>query len=696
MNEKHNFRYDPLYRVIDETEEMRIVEGNFKILFDRLKGINNLGIIPKVFGMAKYPKYEHELGTIHQINSLLEIADKNTIPDKYRKPLKLASLFLHIGHLPFTYSTERALLLASNLGDRSQDNKIKKYARERIKKVLDKGNFGEDKKQTIVSNIFSLRDYKLLYKYFSGDILVSRWGNLKDKFGGLNDEDLEILIRDLIDSENDGYTYLNLADQADFVQRDALYFGTVRIDISPKHLYSGISKYMPRFSVSEEKLIEANLSYLTERFYDNPEVVWFSRLYEKILASLIISKNFKTQWLENYDDEQFKRLICDNFDKDNNKTSLPLSWIKKAKELFDDSISFTDIFDLRGVSFQKEKDAVDIEYELIEKKESERGLLTYPFDKGILLSIDYYDKYEFPVYPNYEIFSIIVFQDDSKNIFIELLKVIKNLCHHLSINHVENIRKSLGRKLSWTNEIRLDNGTDAIVRTVAEVILSIENGGEYKKGDFIEKYLKSISNISSFRELWHNSENQFWISMIVHFLEEHREDLEKAEIYKDFTNGLLSLPVQLLQYNSTKRYIDEIYEKLIEKLNSTGADDKKGDLFEALWLINRIRTRRGKFQFFLYGMIVIDLKKSIGQQDENEFDVIELLINDAGKAECWIYACSIADDYESKNREQITKLAEHIHRVFSDLIIRTRYIIPTNKSAGEWSPKEEDAGRNYY
>jgi len=188
--------------------------------------------------MARYPKYEHGLGTVHQINSLLDVADENVIPTRYRKSLILASLFLHLGHLPYTYSTERALLLASNLGRRSNENKIKRYVKTKIEKILSRINLDNKRKQDILDNIFSLRDYKSLYRYFSAEILVEKFGNLKDKVDGLNEEDLEVIIKDLVDKENDGYTYLSLADKADFVQRDALYFGTVRIDISPKHLYS--------------------------------------------------------------------------------------------------------------------------------------------------------------------------------------------------------------------------------------------------------------------------------------------------------------------------------------------------------------------------------------------------------------------------------------------------------------------------
>lgn len=695
MNKIQKFRYDPLYRVIDETEEMNIVEGNFKILFDRLKKINNLGILPEIFKMAKYSKYEHGLGTIYQINSLLEIVDGNTIPDKYKRPLKLASLFLHLGHLPFTYSTERSLFLACNLGDRKEDNEIKKHIIKKLKKIIEIENKADEITNEIYKNIFSFRDYKLLYKYLSGYIIFENWGKLKTKFGGLNDEDLKLIIRDIVDKECDGYRFLNIADKVDYVQRDALYFGTVKIDVSPKHLYSDISKYKPSFSVSEEKLIDANLNYLNERFYNNSEVVWFSRLYEKILASLIISDYFKLDWLAKYNDDEFKRLITDNLDKDNSKTKLPPSWTKKAKELFNNDISYSLIFYLEGIIYRNEKDAIDIEYELIQKRESDRGLLTYPFEKGILIAIDYLDedKYSYPIHQHYNVYSISVFQDNSKKRLLELLKVIKNLSYNLPINHVESCRESLSKEFSWTKEVDFKN--KPVIDAISNAILLVEDS-ESKKGDFIEKFLKSISGILTFKELWNNFQNQYlWKGIIHRFLKGNKDQFEELEVYQAFTEGLLSLPIQLLQYNTNKKYLDIIYDKLEEIIPLDDYKDKKGHYFEALCLIDNMRTKKGTFQFFINGMVVIDPEKSKDQQEDNEFDIIELYINDSGKAECWIYACSISDNYEQKNREQIIKLTEYIHKRFPELIIRSRYVIPENKNSNQFKPKMENTGKNY-
>ena len=702
MNRERDFHYDPLYRVIDETEEIHIKEGNFRQIFDRLKRISNLGIIPEVFEMARYPKYEHAFGTIYQINSLLDIVDERTIPAMYRIPLQLASIFSHLGHLPFTYSTERALLLACNLGDRNQENEVKKHILKVIKKVLDETDLGEKKTKNSINRIFSLEDYKILYRYFSAEILIEKWKKFKNKIKNLKDEDLKIIISDLIDPDSHGYKYLDLADMADYVQRDALYFGTVRIDISPRHLYGKLTQYEPEFSTNEKKLIENNLNYLKERFYENTDTIWFSRLYEKILASLIISKSFKLKWLKEYDEEKLKRLITYCVDENNHHVSLPPIWTKRAKDLFEQKISYSRIFSLKGILFPEEMDIIDIEYILTEKNESERGLLNYPFQKGILLDINYseMDKGDFSIFPNYRLFSIQVFQDDYNKKLSELLRILKNLSRYMPISSIDNIRKELASQLSWTKTAEVRN--DAVFNALVEAVIEIEKGGDHGRRDFIKRVLGSFQKISAFNQLLLNFQNLKWYIPINVFLRsgersgESVEVAEKSPLYHIFLGGLLSLPVALLQYRgSTKKCLDEIYHKLLGKVSSPVPNDKKGDFFEALCLMEKMRTKRGKFQFFINGMVVIDPQKPKDQQDENEFDIIELLINEDDKPECWIYACSIADDYKSKDQEQITKLADYANSIFPALIIRTRYLIPKNKSAGDWTPDEKDGGRNY-
>ncbi|MEA3457346.1 MAG: hypothetical protein U9R21_01560 [Candidatus Thermoplasmatota archaeon] len=686
MTGKRDFRYDPLYRVMDVTEEIRFIEGNFKKLFNGLKGINNLGIIPEILEMAKYPKYEHHLGTVYQINCLLSM-NKDIIPDKYHLPLKLSSLFLHLGHLPFTYSTERALLLASSSGTGDQDNKAHNYVKKRIEKVLKQADFNDEEQQEHLDKLFSIENYKVLHKYFSCYIFLENYNKIQKEYE-LTDADKVTILKNLIDPKNDGHEFLELANKADFVQRDALYFGTVKLDISPKHLYGLglLGNASEIFSVDEEKLIESNLDYLTERFYNSDRIRLVSRLYEKIVASLILSKNFKMEWLDGIDDPQFKRIVTENITPDIKPAKLSKNWVKRAKNLFGDDIQFSMVFELSDISFEKQKSVIDIEYKLLGKSESTRGLLAYPFEKGLLLDIDYLrrPRQRFPCHPNYRQFSVGVFQNDSLQ-FIELLKIIERLSHHCSISHVEAIREGLCKQFSWTKSIRIDNKN--VIDAISEAIANIEDG------DFLIKFLKIIPSIKTFDALWDNFENRaLWLSHIRYIAGTHKEHIEDEDVRRYFVEGMLSLPVQLLQYKTTKEYLVKVYEMILEIILATESSEKKGHLFEALWLIDRMQDKRGKFQFLINGMVVTDPKKPKRERDIHEFDVIELLINETGEAECWIYACSIADDYAQKNKEQLRELADNIHRVYPELKIHTRYVIPQDKSNGIWKPKEEETG----
>lgn len=686
MTGKRDFRYDPLYRVMDVTKEIRFIEGNFKELFNRLKGINNLGIIPEILEMAKYPKYEHHLGTVYQINCLLSM-NKDTIPDKYHLPLKLSSLFLHLGHLPLTYSTERALLLASSSGTGDRDNKAHNYVKKRIEKVLKQADFNDEEQQEQLDRLFSIENYKVLYKYFLCCMFLENYNKIQKEYE-LKDDDKVTILKNLIDPKNEGHEYLEHANKADFVQRDALYFGTVKLDISPKHLYGPglLGNVSEIFSVDEEKLIESNLDYLAERFYNSNRIRWVSRLYEKIVAKLILSKNFKMEWLDNLDDPQFKRIITENITPDIKPAKLSKNWVKRAKDLFEDDIRFSMVFELSDISFKKQKSVIDIEYKLLGKSESTRGLLAYPFEKGLLLDIDYLrrPRPRSPRHPNYRQFSVGIFQDDSLQ-FIELLKIIKQLSHHCSISHVKSIREGICKQFSWTKSIRIDNKN--VIDAISEAIANIEDG------DFRIKFLKSISSIKTFDALWHNFENQYvWLSRISYIAGTHKEHIEDEDVWRYFVEGVLSLPVHLLQYKSTKKYLVNVYEKILEIIPTTESSEKRGYLFEALWLIDRMQERRGKFQFLINGMVVTDPTKPKRERDLHEFDVIELLINESGEAECWIYACSIADNYMQKNKGQLRELADNIHRVYPELKIHTRYVIPQDKSNGIWKPKEEETG----
>jgi HD superfamily phosphohydrolase len=677
MSKRSDLRYDLLYRVIDEKDELHVIEGEYKPIFDRIKRINNLGVISEILEIAKYPKYEHAIGTIYQTYSLLDITGE--VSAKKMRCLKLASIFLHLAHLPFTYSTEGALILARSLHNEIENNQIERYVDDRIQKVLSTAKFNEDRKKVFLQDRFYLQDYRSLYSFLSAALLLDRWDSLKRlmqkhseliEFQNLDNEDLETVLKNLVDPEDIGYQRLRLADKADFVQRDALYFGTVRLDISPKHLYSELASNTQIAGTREESLIDANLRYLNERFYNNDDIVCFSRLYEKIVASLLITEEFKEDWLS-YDDDQFKRLICENLNKENTLENLDSSLVDKTKALFEGNINFEEVFRLEGIQYRAGKDVLEIEGEVVGVNDRPQ-LLSYPFVRGILATVDILPG--LPIF--YDSFLIRIFQDRSKKNLGELLNNIKVLSGHLSEDHAKRIREQTGNQLSSTKNVRIND--KRIIRSIAEAIQSIEGTTE----GFLDSFGSTIFRHPAFAQLL--SYPQYLVFGAGLTMRLMKED----ERYTAFAKLLLYLPLYLFWDESVSAAIKKIRDALLDLIPKK-PEDVRGYYFEAICALERLLAKKAQFQFLVYGMVITDPQKPKGQQDTNEFDIVELFLNDRRAPECWIHSCTVIDKPKSHNREQLLKLMETIHDTFRDATIRTIFWTPKDKGKGDWSPHYE-------
>jgi hypothetical protein len=233
-------------------------------------------------------------------------------------------------------------------------------------------------------------------------------------------------------------------------------------------------------------------------------------------------------------------------------------------------------------------------------------------------------------------------------------------------------------------------------------MINIEKIENRERGYLMNRFRDSLIGIKRYIGLWTNYKSYIQIFRFSLYLEDigKSEDQVDDETYikicRDFVKGLLLLPVKLLQYNSTKEHISNIYNDLLNTITNTDTQDLKGVLFEAAFLLSKIMKKNGKYQFYLNDTVIIDPTKAKDKQDDNEFDLIEFLINDSDKVECWIYECSISDSYMQTNKEKLARLADNINSIFPNLIIRTRYVIPNDKSKEDWTPREEDTGRNYY
>lgn len=692
MNSSTSLIYDPLYRVIDDVGDFESVEGKFKWEFEKLKNIGNLGVIPRIYEMAEYPKYEHTIGVIHQISNLLKIADEETVPKRYRKPLRVASMFIHVGHLPFTFTTERALLIAAKMGDREEKNKIHNYILRRIRSAIGESSISEDRGKEIINDMFSLKRTKSLYRFFSADIVAGRKRDILSK-NYVKEGRIKTVVDNIIDRSNDGYKFLELANKADYVQRDALYLGTVKIDLPPEHLYSNISRYDPTFGINEERLIDVNLKYLKDRFYDSDESIWFSGLLEKVFASMMLSSNFESEYVEDYGDSEFERLITERRDRENEVVGLPERWSKRAEQIFAGDIEFEKVFCVgnEGSPLHYDGDIIDLEYELLDKSQSKRGLLNYPFEDDILVYLDYEDTDTVLEDEHINTISIKLFRRKNSNEIDSILKVVSNTVKNIGFSGVAEIRKGVSSLLSETGYVRFNNSfglsqrvTSLISRAVKR--LEADDDSDIDRGSL----LKDIREYQSFSQIWQSWENKVWLMMDGALLRDNSSLMDSKMYQHGFVTGLLSLPVKLLQYAAPTSFLRTVKTELLQMI--TEGVDQKGDIFEAVCLIDRLLNKNDSFQFFINGAIEVNPDLPKDDRDVEEHDIIELRYNDEYGSKIIIYECTSDSNFRSKDRQKLREFAEWIHdERFPNVDIHANHMIPKNKDDGKWEPTLEQA-----
>jgi hypothetical protein len=427
-------------------------------------------------------------------------------------------------------------------------------------------------------------------------------------------------------------------------------------------------------------------------------------LYEKIVAALIQSDDFDINWLFKYDDESFQWLIRKNIGI-NKKMNLPNEWTERADKLFEDQYLFNEIFCVKGVQFPKENTLVDIEHHLIGSDKPKFDLLSYPFDTGILVSLDYpmieFDEDEYipllekltpPSKQEIQYITIRVFQKEKQQDLTELLKIIDKLSTYLAPDDNKIVRKGIEDLLSWTGKSDIKNL--AVLRSIAEAIEKIDKDEVYNDL-FLIKYVSILSNDPDFKIIWNKSDMQIWKRIILKDLKEglSNPQSDKIDVFIGIIEDILSLPIKLLQSDASKEFLDKLYDYLIELIKKSTKNDKKGEYFEALCSIEKIRRPEGIFQFFINGFTIKDPTQK-EKQDKNEYDLIELRLNSHKKAELWIYMSSIVKNIELKDQKQLTDLFDKIKDTYPNLIIRTRYLIPKNKRGKDWTPTMQDTGRN--
>lgn len=94
-----------------EPDEMRFIESFY---LQRLRHVSQMGLLYLVYPDARHSRFEHSLGVLHSLKSLLE-ADpqvKAALTAVERRTLYFAALLHDCGHGPFSHTTESLLALS--------------------------------------------------------------------------------------------------------------------------------------------------------------------------------------------------------------------------------------------------------------------------------------------------------------------------------------------------------------------------------------------------------------------------------------------------------------------------------------------------------------------------------------------------------------------------------------------------------
>ncbi len=111
--------------------ELRILDSP---VFQRLRGIKQLGPADLVYPGATHTRFLHSVGTLYMMDQFLRNAVREKVDDEYAQKMRLAALMHDLGHYPYSHTTEH--IAVKRLGSmdhiRAGSLLIKRFMEERL------------------------------------------------------------------------------------------------------------------------------------------------------------------------------------------------------------------------------------------------------------------------------------------------------------------------------------------------------------------------------------------------------------------------------------------------------------------------------------------------------------------------------------------------------------------------------------
>jgi len=258
----------------------------------RLERIKNLGLIHISFPSATHSKWEHHLGMTH-------LAGQIRLAKETRRRLQILCLLGGIGHLPYTYATEEAVLVSARLS-RTFRRSLERCLAEVWQMASGEGDRDAEPFKQVIDGM----QVMALHAWLSA-LKIKRLPQAVD-IG-----DRRRLVKERIDPESEVNKLYRFVARLDYVQRDLYYTGLARFSLSAQSLLRSYQNSIDDLiSAPASNLIDQLRSYLTDSLYYDVRSASVEALFAKKLADILvsgrISLNDLLRWHDNDLDSAFE------------------------------------------------------------------------------------------------------------------------------------------------------------------------------------------------------------------------------------------------------------------------------------------------------------------------------------------------------------------------------------------------------
>jgi len=623
----------------------------FDILPDeinRLKEIRNLGLIARVMPSAHHTKFDHQLGVIHLLG---RAAMAKAIPEEFKEAFEIAAAVYHIGHLPLTYPTEHALLLAASR-DESIADEIREYC-DPIKELptdcqkcttADCSVKGREP-MDLVAHVLKNREWRLLYRLFTAAKIFA-------------DDELRQIIADKeftaellwIVIGHGGCKWhdaLSRLDMLDYTLRDLMYASTVQLHCNIEQL------------IADEKAVEWSLlhiierTYLEDNVYNNPKVRVRRALFEKAMARQFVEKP-----------DLFKDML---------RPESANSTDDKLAESLAHEPGFEDAFDEQTDQFRKHwefqiatshESAIAFEKELIHGQDP----LAYPQTMNLVLApgghLEPYRGTESNALPM--LLAARSFDQPEQSDLGAFMNVMRQLSmQYPAYSKVEAIHEALFEFLIgcpvrvftkqlfavmglyiWSNDIQ-DDLCDMVRASFGEMPQAPEASGFDIGLTLGDEWVPLAGPLPALMAHW----------MITVLLKDEEPAsqlgaaIRLAESIATNAHAIASPPSASLRA-SLKRLRDEVGQAALS--GGDGAHSA-GDLLEAFAFLDVICRRRPSASYLWIASNLKWLDATSGA-DRNEYDIVQVELSSSNTVKLEAWGCTTSDKLQEKKEDDLRKL----------------------------------------